>query len=91
MVFPPGTYEHECPACGRTVVFVVSPVYCGTGGVKRPTCGGDDDDDKSWTVKQRSYKASLSGHLSDDITSRHALGRSSGLVWTGIDAVSPRW
>jgi len=70
MVFSPGTYEHECPACGRTVVFVVSPVYCGTGGVKRPTCGGDDPADggtsSSWAVKQRSYKGSLMSHVSDE-------------------------
>lgn len=28
-VFFPGTYEHQCPGCGATHVFVVSPVYCG--------------------------------------------------------------
>jgi hypothetical protein len=26
MVFSPGTYEHECPACGKKTIFVV-PLY----------------------------------------------------------------
>ena len=27
MVFEPGTYEHECPACGRKIVFTVPGYY----------------------------------------------------------------
>lgn len=27
MVFSPGTYEHTCPACGATQIFVVSGMF----------------------------------------------------------------
>jgi hypothetical protein len=27
MVFQPGTYEHECPACGKKIVFTVHGTY----------------------------------------------------------------
>lgn len=31
----PGTWEHTCPGCGRTVTFVVPPrPECGTSGGK---------------------------------------------------------
>lgn len=26
IVFPPGTYEHECPACGNKMIFTVNSV-----------------------------------------------------------------
>lgn len=28
MVFPPGTYEHTCPSCGKRTVFTVDQVWC---------------------------------------------------------------
>jgi hypothetical protein len=30
MVFKPGTYEHECSACGHKVTFTVQGLYCAT-------------------------------------------------------------
>ena len=27
-VFPPGTYKHTCPACGRVTFFTVPRVVC---------------------------------------------------------------
>jgi hypothetical protein len=28
MVFPPGTYEHVCPACGHKTIFTVPFISC---------------------------------------------------------------
>ena len=28
MVFEPGVYEHECPACHRVITFTVHGTYC---------------------------------------------------------------
>jgi hypothetical protein len=28
MVYPPGVYEHTCPACGFTQTFTVHGIYC---------------------------------------------------------------
>lgn len=29
MVFPPGTWKHTCPACGKVTVFKVPQIYLG--------------------------------------------------------------
>jgi len=31
MVWPPGTYEHVCPSCGKTVRFTVARISCLSG------------------------------------------------------------
>jgi len=28
IVLPPGTYEYECPACGRKIVITIQPHVC---------------------------------------------------------------
>jgi len=28
IVLPPGTYQHECPKCHKTITFNIYPKYC---------------------------------------------------------------
>lgn len=51
-VFPPGTYEHVCSACGHKVIFVVSPIYCTTRPApKRPVWGLRTTDEPTWSPR----------------------------------------